>query len=239
MREGHRLVRWDGRCGPFDLEVSGETDIPSVLSLLLAEVVDVGDGDDVISLGCGCGVLPIVAAKLGAGRVFGVDTSNDVVAVASRNAQRLEVNDRTTFLRGDLFKPLPLSLKAEVIIGDVPAIPDGLADRGGWLRGRRGGGPGGSEVAIRMMHAARKRLKAGGRLFLPTGGLQNEGAILKAARSAYGKLTQLTEHTIAVPRALAETPTLLKLVRDKAVDLKAKGSRLLCKARVWEFSSEE
>jgi len=237
IHEGE-IVHWEGRCGPFDLETSNETARPSVLSVLLAEVVDVDEGDDVISLGCGCGLLSIVAAKLGAGRVFGVDTSGDVVTVASRNAARLGISDRTTFLRGDLFKPLPLGLKAEVIIGDVPGLPDGLVERSGWLRGRWGGGPGGSELPIRMLQAAKERLKAGGRLFLPTGGLQNEGAILKAARSAYGKLTQLTERTFTVPRALADTPALVRLVREKAVDLKEKGSRLLWKARVWECSGE-
>jgi methylase of polypeptide subunit release factors len=237
MHEGE-VVRWDGRCGPFELETSKETVRPSALSLLLAEVIEVGTGDDVISLGCGCGLLSIVAAKLGAERVFGVDTCGDVVEVASRNAARLGIGDRVTFLRGHLFKPLPLGLKAEVIIGDVSGLPDELADRSGWLRGRWGGGPGGSELPIRMLRAAKERLKAGGRLFLPTGGLQNESIIIKAARSAYGKLTQLTERTFTVPRALAETPALVKLVRDKVVDLKEKGSRLLWTAHVWECSGD-
>ena len=59
-----------------------------------------------------------------------------------------------------------------VIIGDVSGIPDALADASGWFPSRRGGGPRGSELPIRMLHAAKERLRAGGRLLLPTGSLQ-------------------------------------------------------------------
>lgn len=231
---GTSTFRWSGRLGPFDVELSESTFAPSTISTLLADALEVGEGDDVIDMGCGSGVLSIIAAKLGAGRVIGIDTAPDVVEVASRNAERHGVGAITSFYRGDLFEPLPPEIQADVIIGDVSGIPDPLADASGWFPDRKGGGPRGSELPIRMLRSARDRLREGGRLFLPTGSLQDEGAILRTARSLYARLTQLAERQIPFPRALAETPAVVELARQKVVQLRARGSRLLWTARVWE-----
>ena len=228
---------WTGRFGPLDLEVSDSTFMPSTISVLLADALEVRQGDDVIDVGCGSGILSIVAAKLGARRVFGIDTALDVMEVASRNAASHGVLDVITFLQGDLFAPLPQEVRADVIIGDVSGVPDSLAVASGWFPGRSGGGPRGSELPIRMLRAARERLRAGGRLFLPTGSLQDEGAILRTARVLYGKITQLTERQIPLPRALAETATVVELVKEKIVRLREKGSRLVWTARVWECTA--
>lgn len=232
-----KMFRWKGRFGPFDLELTENTFEPSTISMLLAEALEVNDGDEVIDVGCGSGILSIIAAKLGADRVIGVDTAPDVVEVASRNASRQGVSEVATFLHGDLFDPLSPEVRADVIIGDVSGIPDPLAVESGWFPDRKGGGPRGSELPIRMLQAARERLRAGGRLFLPTGSLQDEGAILRTARSLYGRLTRLTERQIPLPRALAETPAIVKLAKQKIVQLRERGSRLLWTARVWECTT--
>jgi SAM-dependent methyltransferase len=229
-----KTVTWTGRTGPFDLELSETTFAPSTISTLLAEALHIDEGDDVIDMGCGSGVLSIVAAKLGAGRVYGIDTAPDVVEVASRNAARQGVDSITSFHRGDLFGPLPPDVMADVIIGDVSGIPDPLAKVSGWFPGSRGGGARGSELPIRMLETARERLREGGRLFLPTGSLQDEGAILRTARSLYARLTQLAERQIPLPGALADAPATVELIRRKIVRLRKRGSRSLWTARVWE-----
>ena len=232
-----QMYQWTGRCGPLDLEVSDSTFQPSTISLLLADALEVHPGDEVIDIGCGSGVLAIVAAKLGAGRVIGVDSAPDVVAVASRNAERHGVADVVTFLQGDLLDPVGAEVKADVIIGDVSGIPDAIAEESGWFPSRAGGGPRGSELPIRMLRAARQRLRAGGRLILPTGTLQDENAILRTARALYGRVTQLAERRIPLPKALAETTAMVRLAAEKTVQLTEKGSRLLWTARVWECTA--
>ncbi|MFH1104452.1 MAG: 50S ribosomal protein L11 methyltransferase [Actinomycetota bacterium] len=217
--------------------MSDSTFLPSTISVLLADALEVRRGDEVIDVGCGSGILSIVAARLGALRVFGVDKAPDVIDVASRNAARHGVSDIVTFLQGDLFAPLAQEVRADVIIGDVSGVPDSLAVESGWFPDSSGGGPRGSELPIRMLRAARDRLRAGGRLFLPTGSLQDEGAILRTARALYGKITQLTERQIPLPRALAETSAVVKLAKERIVQLREKGSRLLWTARVWECTA--
>jgi len=232
-----QMYQWTGRCGPLDLEVSESTFQPSTISLLLADALEVHPGDEVIDIGCGSGVLAIIAAKLGAGRVIGVDSAPDVVAVASRNAERHGVADVVTFLQGDLLDPVAAEIKADVIIGDVSGIPDAIAEESGWFPSRAGGGPRGSELPIRMLRAARQRLRAGGRLLLPTGTLQDEHAILRTARALYGRVTQLAERRIPLPKALAETTAMVRLAAERTVQLTEKGSRLLWTARVWECTA--
>ncbi|MFQ5966119.1 MAG: 50S ribosomal protein L11 methyltransferase [Acidimicrobiia bacterium] len=216
------------------LTVSDQTFVPSTVSVLMAEALEVKEGDTVIDAGCGSGILSIIAAKLGAHRVIGVDTAPDVVEVASANAERHGVSEVTTFLHGDLFGPVEEDVRADVIIGDVSGIPDELAAVTGWFPGGVGGGPHGSELPIRMLEAAKRLLAPGGKLFLPTGSLQDEGSILSIAKDLYGKMTKIVEKNIPFPSQLAEAPEVLRLIRDKVISLTPRGSRYVWTARVWE-----
>jgi precorrin-6B methylase 2 len=201
---------------------------------MLAEVLHVERDDVVIDVGCGSGILGIIAAKLGASRVHATDASPDVIAVGRQNAASHGVADRITFYQGDLFDPIPDDVVADVIIGDVSGIPDPIARESGWFPSGRGGGPHGSELPIRMLEAAKRRLKAGGRVLLPTGSLQDEAAILRTARSIYGAMRKLAERVIPLPATLRETEALQELVEAGVVALTPRGSRLVWEARVWE-----
>ena len=224
---------WKGRCGPLDLVMSEHTFQPSTVSLLVADALEVKETDTVVDAGCGSGILSIVAAKLGAKRVIGIDAVPDVVAVATENARRHGVDNVTSFFQGDLFDPVPEDVRADVIIGDVSGIPDELAAVSGWFPGGVGGGPSGAELPMRMLEAARRLLAPGGRLFLPTGSLQDETSILEKARDLYGKVVKLVERNIPFPSHLAEAPEVLRLVRDRIISLTPRGSRYLWTARVW------
>jgi methylase of polypeptide subunit release factors len=229
-----KVFEWKGRCGPFELELSDHTFAPSTISRLLADNLSVTPGETVIDVGCGSGVLSIVAAKLGAGRVIGVDTAADTPEVASRNAKRLDVEGVTSFYRGDLFDPLPADLRADLIIGDVSGIPDPVARVSGWFPDGTGGGPRGCELPIRMLEQVPSWLAPNGRLLLPTGSLQDEPAILAAARSVFRRLTRLDERRVPLSSALSSAPELLRLARDRVVDVTRRGARLLLDVGIWE-----
>lgn len=227
-------VTWKGRLGPIELKASDHTFQPSTISQLVANVLEVHEGDVVIDVGCGTGILGIIAAKLGAAKVYGIDASPDVVEVATANAAAQGVADKMEFFHGDLFAPLPEDVTADVIIGDVSGVPDVLAAESGWFPSLTGGGPSGSELPMRMLREAGRRLKEGGRLFLPTGTLQDENAILEVARSVFSSLRQLTDRMIPLASPLAESNSLRRLVDVGIVKLTARGSRFVWEARVWE-----
>jgi len=220
----------------MDLVVGPETFRPSTVSKLLADALNVKEGDVVVDAGCGSGILAIIAAKLGASTVYGVDAAKDTVEIASANAQRHGVAGKTVFFEGDLFEPLPPDVKADIVIGDVSGIPDEIASASGWFPSGLAGGPSGAELPMRMLTEAKRVLAAAGRMFLPTGSLQDENSILERARSFYGSMKQLAERNIPLPSELSEDPALLRLLKEKVIDLTERGSRLLWTARVWELT---
>lgn len=230
----YESVTWKGRCGPFELKLAADTFRPTTVSHLVADSMEVTPGSTVIDVGCGSGVLAIIAAKLGAGQVHAVDAAQSTVEVATMNAEDQGVADRTRFYRGSVFEPLPEGLEADLIIGDISGIPDEIAKVSGWFPAGLAGGPTGAELPIRMLDEVKRFLSKGGRFLLPTGSLQDESSILEKARSVFSSLRELTERPIPLPSALAEHPAVLDMVRQKMIAITQRGSRFLWTARIWE-----
>ncbi len=231
------IVTWKGRFGPMDLKVGRETFRPSTISTLLADALDFEPGSVVVDVGCGSGILSIIAAKLGASKVYGVDAAPETVEIASANAVAHGVGDRVEFAQGDMFDPLGPEVEADVVIGDVSGIPDAIATASGWFPSGLAGGPTGAELPMRMIEESKRLLKKGGSLFLPTGSLQDENSIIERARSVFGSMKQLAERNIPLPSALAEDPAVLKALKAKVIALKQRGSRYQWTARVWRLDA--
>ena len=74
-------------------------------------------GSDVIDYGCGSGILAIAAAKLGAGRVIGVDIDPQALVVSRYNAEQNRV--AATFIGADAARPQP----ADVVMANILSNP--------------------------------------------------------------------------------------------------------------------
>src|SRR5699024_4591 len=88
-------------------------------------------------IGCGSGILSIVAAKLGAKKVIGVDLDPVCVRVSSENIKINNVEDIVDIKRGDLLEVIEgnanvivSNIIAEIIDKMVPSIKDYLKDKG-------------------------------------------------------------------------------------------------------------
>lgn len=230
-------ITWKGRFGPMELMVGNATFRPSTISSLLADALEIQPGSVVVDVGCGSGILSIIAAKLGAARVYGIDAADETVEIASANARAHGVADVVVFAQGDMFGPLDPSVEADVVIGDVSGIPDEIARASGWFPSGLAGGPTGAELPMRMIEESKRLLKKGGSLFLPTGSLQDENSIIERARSVFGSMRQLTERNIPLPSSLAEDPAVLKALKEKVIALKQRGSRFQWTARVWRLDA--
>jgi SAM-dependent methyltransferase len=229
-------LEWKGRTGPFTIEVNPGVFAPTHTSRTIAEALEIGAGETVIDVGCGSGVLSLVAARLGAGRVIGVDLSEEAIEVARRNAVLLEVDERVEFRVGNLLDPVR-GIEADVIIGDVSGIPDEIAAVSGWFPDGRAGGPTGSELPAAMLESVNESgcLRPGGRLFLPTGTIQAEGRILEVARRIFGaaNLQSLLEREFPLPDVVARSKAVARMMKEGILDLHARGSRLLWRLQVW------
>ena len=230
-------ITWKGRFGPMDLMVGSATFRPSTISTLLADALEIQPGSVVVDVGCGSGILSIIAAKLGAARVYGIDAADETVEIASANAAAHGVANVIHFAQGDLFGPLDPSVEADVVIGDVSGVPDEIARASGWFPSGLAGGPTGAELPMRMIEESKRLLKKGGSLFLPTGSLQDENSILERARSVFGSMRQLTERNIPLPSSLAEDPAVLTALKEKVIALKQRGSRFQWTARIWRLDA--
>src|SRR5438552_10989388 len=208
---GLREILWEGRSGPFPLLLGNRVFPPTHTSREVAAGMVVNPGDTVIDVGCGSGVLSIVAARLGAEAVFGTDLNQESVSFARLNAVRLELADRVATRLGSLFEPLS-GLRANVVIGDVSGIPDEIATESDWFPGGFSGGPTGAEVPVAMLEASRDHLAPGGRLYLPTGSIQDEGAVLRAARRIFGpRVLKLRERVLPLPGKITESAMVRRL----------------------------
>jgi len=80
---------WEGRGGPFTILLGPGVFAPTRTSFEVAEGITINPGDTVIDVGSGSGVLSFVAARLGAGKVFGTEINPRAVEMARRNAALL------------------------------------------------------------------------------------------------------------------------------------------------------
>ena len=76
-------------------------------------------GDLVLDLGSGSGILSIAAAKLGAGRVVGVELDPESNPVAERNAERNGVSATVSFLQGDASHLAPLLGPVDLVLSNI------------------------------------------------------------------------------------------------------------------------
>ncbi len=74
-------------------------------------------GASVLDYGCGSGILAIAAAKLGAGRVVGVDIDENALAAAAGNAER---NDSRLQL---LHSRHPLDMQFDIVVANILTNP--------------------------------------------------------------------------------------------------------------------
>jgi methylase of polypeptide subunit release factors len=226
-------IQWKGRTGPFSLLVRPGVFSPTSTSRTLADALEIEPDDTVIDVGCGSGVLAFVAARLGAKKVYGCDLSAPAVEAARTNAERLGLQDVCEFRVGNLLEPMR-DVHATVLIGDVSGIPDELAEVTGWFQDVPAGGPTGAELPSRMLETLGETLAPGGRLYLPTGTLQDEQAILTAARRVFGdNMVPVIERDFPLPDLVAKAQATARMMKEGLLNLHRRGSRMLWSLRVW------
>lgn len=224
---------WRGATGPFSLWVDPGVFMPSRTSVVLADSLVVAPGDLVVDVGCGSGVLSFVAARLGAARVIGCDASVAATRCAEGNASRLGLGSVTEFRHGDLLEPVH-GLRADVVIGDVSGVPDWMAAMTGWFPDGRGGGPTGAELPVALLQQVGDHLRPGGTLYLPTGTIQHEAAVLAAARAVFGEeMHRVAERHFPFPTTVARAAAMERSVADGVIRPRRVGSRLTWRLTIW------
>jgi SAM-dependent methyltransferase len=233
MSQAVTEMEWMGRTGPFTISLNPGVFSPTHTSRTIAEALEIGPDDTVIDVGCGSGVLSFVAARLGASRVVGCDLSEEAVRAASQNAQRLGLADRVEFRHGDLLEPVR-DVRASVLIGDVSGIPDEIAKVTGWFPDGRAGGPTGAELPRKMLESIGDTLAPGGRLYLPTGTIQDEMSIIAVARRLFGdNMEPVLSREFPLPDIVGKSKAVARMMKEGLLNLHRRGSRWLWRLQIW------
>lgn len=230
---------WKGNGGPFTVTVDEGVFVPSSTSRLLGDTMQVRSGDTVLDAGCGSGVLSFAAAKLGASRVVGCDISGPAVACAKRNADELGLADTVEFRQGMLLEAVP-DIRADVVIADISGVPDAVARATGWFPDGRGGGPTGAELPVAMLDDIAAHVSPSGRVYLPTATLQDENAVLRAARRVFGDdMRPAATRDFPLPDAVLRVREVARLISDGVTHLTSKGSRMFWRLTIWQCGKAE
>ena len=144
-----------------------------------SQILDVGTGSGVIALS--------LAANFPEARVTATDISDDALALARENAERLGLTNRVEFLTGDLL--LYVNHVYDLIVANLPYVA--AADRAGLSREvlhdpeiALFGGERGDEVVRRLIETAPGKLEPGGLLALEVGlGQADDLAALMAEKN--------------------------------------------------------
>ncbi len=152
MREWEQL-------GPYRLRLKEGVFPVTGDALALGEFATVKDGWRVCDLGCGSGVLLLMAARRGRGlTLVGVDVDRDAAALTEENLRRNGLEG--TALQGDAARAdtLPKGEPFDLVLCNPPYFPAGAGESGGRARMEETGD------LKAFVSAGRRLLKHGGRL---------------------------------------------------------------------------
>lgn len=181
---------------------------PAEDSFLFAENLSVGEGDVVLDMGTGCGILGILAA-IKASHVVCVDINPFAVRCAKENARLNRVSTKLSVVSGDLFAPLDPGERFHTVLFNPPYLPVENPEGGSWLEQAWAGGASGRKVIGRFIAKAPRYLKAEGRLLLMQSTLSDVDKTLQELRA------QGLEARIAAKRDLPFFESLVLVVAER------------------------
>lgn len=164
----------------LNFEVTEEVYEPAEDTFLIADKLGqvISEGDTVLDIGTGCGILAAIAAEK-ASRVVATDISPHAVICAKHNAKANKILGKIEVRLGNLFEPVAKTERFDVIIFNAPYLPSMPSERQTWISRAWTGGLCGRQIIDRFIANAPVYLKDKGRILLVQSTLSNVNETLK------------------------------------------------------------
>ncbi len=151
--------------GDYVFDLYDEVYEPAEDTFLFAENLCVSEGERVLDLGTGCGLLGILAARM-ANEVVAVDLNPYAVRCAKENSALNGVLCKMFFVQASLFTALNPYAAFDLILFNAPYLPSEEGETSSWIGRAWAGGANGREVVDRFIAESPMYLKPYGRVLL-------------------------------------------------------------------------
>ncbi len=197
----------DFEVNPHVLIPRPETELLVEMAVELARNKYRGQPLAVADAGTGSGAIAVSLAKsLPNAEIYATDISGEALDVASRNAEKHGVEDRITFLRGDLLAPLPEAV--DLVVANLPYVT--AKDYRSLQREIREhepesallGGEEGLDYIYRLLDQSPERIRPRASIILEIGSEQSSKVIARARSVFPGAKIEVLKDLAGMDRAV-------------------------------------
>lgn len=158
--------------------ISKEVYDPAEDTFLLAHNLLVNEGEKILDMGTGCGVLAVLAAEK-ASKVVAVDVNPHAVTCAQKNAELNNFTAKIETRLGNLFDAVEADEKFDLILFNAPYLPVEQAEGKSWIEKAWAGGKTGRTFIDRFIKKASKNLTENGHILLVQSSLSDVEKTIK------------------------------------------------------------
>jgi len=210
------------------------------LSLIRAFSEFTNDAGRLLDLGCGCGIVGIMARKLGlaSSPVYASDLSPEAVDCARANAQKHGCD--LVARSGSLFEPWTGD-SFDTILDDVSGVAEEIARISPWFANVPcASGADGADLVCQVIRECPAHLRPRGRLFFPVISLSNGERILKVAGETFKSVTKIAHEEWPLPKEMAPHAALIKrLQQDGKIQITQKFGMIIFSTDIYVAHNDE
>lgn len=162
----------------YDLTIYFHPEVykPSDDTYMIIESLDIEEGEKMLDMGSGTGIIGIYAAKNGAFQVVSIDVNPKASLLTLCNAYVNNVIHEVDVISSSLFSALSKKVRFDLIVFNPPYLP--VTNRG-VLEKSWSGGKTGREIIDTFLREFHRFLKPNGRLIMVQSSLSRPGKTIK------------------------------------------------------------